>query len=641
MCGICGIFAFGDQFACDEQVVDDMRDTLEHRGPDDAGSWADGPGRVALGHRRLSIVDLSPAGHQPMSNEDGTVQIVYNGEVYNHRALRERLERAGHVFRSNTDTEAIVHLYEDVGPRCVEQLEGMFALAIWDGRRNELFLARDRIGVKPLFYAHFPGGLVFGSEVKALLRHPAIGRELNREAFFHYLTFSFSPGDSTLFEGIQKLEPAERMTIGADGRVKRDRYWSPFSPSVARQVAAMSEREMADHLRELLSESIRKRMMSDVPFGVFLSGGLDSSTNVALMAEHTSEPVRTYSTAPKGHARHDELNYARLVADHFRTDHHEILIDEDDFEAFLPELVHHQDEPAADWTAVPQHFVSKLARDDGTIVVQVGEGADEIFHGYKGYATHRRVVQPFQLLPQRARRAVAKGVAAGTRRSGRGVRHGEALLDAARSSVPYWGGALCFRGDLKEEVLGDGLSYPDTLTLSERLWREAERESPSSDVFQKMSYVELKQRLPELLLARLDRIAMANSVEGREPFLDHDVVEFAFALPGRMKYRKGEGKYVLREAVRDILPEQVLNRPKQGFGTPMDSWLRGPFGERARESVRNSGLVKDGLIDGERADRLFRAHLAGGDWSYHLWNLYNAGAWYDHWIAGRSPALAT
>jgi asparagine synthase (glutamine-hydrolysing) len=378
--------------------------------------------------------------------------------------------------------------------------------------------------------------------------------------------------------------------------------------------------------------------MSDVPFGVFLSGGLDSSTNVALMAEHTSEPIRTFSTAPKDDDRHDELNYARIVAEHYGTDHHEVVIDEGDFEAFLPELIHHQDEPAADWTAVPQHFVSKLARDTGTIVVQVGEGADEIFHGYKGYATHRRVVQPFQRVPRGLRRGLARGIAAGTRRSGRGVRHGEALLDAARSSVPYWGGALCFRGDLKEAVLSDGLHYPDTLTLSEDLWHEAEREHPGADVFQKISYVELKQRLPELLLARLDRIAMASSVEGRDPFLDHDVVEFAFALPGRMKYRKGEGKHILRQAMRGTLPDIVLDRPKQGFGTPMDDWMRGPFGERARETVRRSGLVEEGLLDGDRVDELFRSHLAGGDWTYHLWNVYNASAWYDHWIAGGTPA---
>ena len=638
MCGICGIIAFGDGFPCDERVVQDMRDTLAHRGPDDAGAWVDPAARVALGHRRLSIVDLSPAGHQPMANEDGSVQITYNGEVYNHRALRERLERSGHEFRSNTDTEAIVHLYEETGERCVEELQGMFAFAIWDARRRELFLARDRIGVKPLYYALLPGGVVFGSEVKALLRHPAVGRELDREAFFHYLTFSFAPGRSTLFRGIGKLEPAERMTIDATGAIRRGRYWSPFSPAAADEVAGMSEPEMEERLRDLLSESIRKRMMSDVPFGVFLSGGLDSSTNVALMAEHTSEPVRTFSTAPRGHARHDELNYARIVADRYGTDHHEVVIDEDDFEAFLPDLVHHQDEPAADWTAVPQHFVSKLARDSGTIVVQVGEGADEIFHGYRGYVTHRRVVQPFQRLPRGIRRGLARGVAAGTRRSGRGVRHGEALLDAARSSVPYWGGALCFRGDLKDDVLSDGLRYSDTLTLSEGLWREAERENPRADVFQKMTYVELKQRLPELLLARLDRIAMASSVEGRDPFLDHELVEFAFALPPRMKYRKGEGKHILRQAMRGTLPDVVLDRPKQGFGTPMDAWLRGPFGERARETVRRSGLVSEGYLDGPRVDELFRAHLAGGDWSYHLWNVYNASAWFDHWIAGRTPA---
>jgi asparagine synthase (glutamine-hydrolysing) len=630
------MLGFNDGFAADEAVAKAMTDAISHRGPDDEGAWAAPEQRVALGHRRLSIVDLSPAGHQPMSNEDGTVWITYNGEVYNHEALRGELEAKGHRYRSRTDSETIVHLYEEEGPRCVERLQGMFAFAIWDTRRRELFLARDRLGVKPLHYAQLPGGIVFGSEVKALLRHPAVTADLDEEGFFHYLTFAFAPPPRTLFAGIRKLAPAERMTVRADGSAQRDTYWSPFAPDVAAQVAAMSEPEMIEHTRDLLRDSIGKRMMSDVPFGVFLSGGLDSSTNVALMAELTSQPVRTYSTAPRGHSRYDELEYARAVAKRFGTDHHEVVIDESDLEGYIPELVHHQDEPTSDWTAIPQHFVTKLARDDGTIVVQVGEGSDEIFHGYKGYVDHRRFVVPFQrYLPPAARRAAGRAALAATRRTGRGIRHGEALYDAAHSPLPYWGGALCFRGDLKRRLVDGRLPFGDSLAIPEGHWRRAEAERPSADLFQKMTYVELKQRLPELLLMRLDKITMASSVEGRDPFLDHDLVEFVLALPPEMKYRDGTGKWVLKQSMQGLLPDDIITRPKQGFGTPMVEWLRAGFGRRAQETVRRSRLRERGLLDYDRIDELFAAHRSGrADWSYHLWNLYSVSAWYDHWVAG-------
>jgi asparagine synthase (glutamine-hydrolysing) len=640
MCGISGIFGFNDGFPIGEELVRRMSDTMVHRGPDAEGVHYLPEDRVALGHRRLSIIDLSAAGRQPMSNEDGTVWITYNGEIYNHAALRTELKEKGHTYRSNTDTESLVHLYEEEGPRCVERLEGMFAFAIWDTRRKELFMARDRVGVKPLYYAHLPAGVLFGSEVKALVAHPAFAPELDEEALFHYLTFAFAPTPRTLFRGIRKLAPAERMTIRADGSVHNEIYWSPFQRGVAEEVAQMSETEMEQRLLDLLRKSISKRMVSDVPFGVFLSGGLDSSTNVALMSELISEPVRTFSTAPKGHPKYDELEAARVVARRYGTDHHEVILDEDDLQGFVPELIDKQDEPLADWTCIPQHFVSRLARTSGTPVVQVGEGADEIFHGYKGYADHRRYFVPFQrYLPPMARRVAAGGALALTKRVGRGVRHAEALRDAARSPLPYWGGSICFRGELKREIIGRPLmAYGDSLQLIERLWAEAESDNPQADLFQEMTYVELKQRLSELLLQRLDRIAMLSSVEGREPFLDHEIVAFAMALPPRMKYRDGKGKYVLRRAVRDILPPEILNRRKQGFGTPMVEWLRGPFGQRAQATVRQSSLIETNAINLAPVERLFAEHRAGrSDWSYQLWNIYNVCAWHDRWIAGRQP----
>jgi asparagine synthase (glutamine-hydrolysing) len=643
VCGICGSLSFSDHLKSSPEALLAMRESMIHRGPDDQGSWFSPDGRVALGHRRLSIVDLSPAGRQPMSNENGDIWIVYNGEVYNHASLRQELEMAGHVYRSRTDTETVLHLYEELGPDCIERLDGMFAFAIWDDRRGRLFLARDRLGVKPLYYQLTAYGLIFGSEVRAILRHPAVSADLDEESFFHYLTFAFVPAPRTIYAGIDKLAPAEWLMVSRDGSVRRDRYWTPFSPDVAARTASLSDHAAEEHVLELLRRSVRKRMMSDVPFGVFLSGGVDSSTNVALMAEVSDEPVRTYSIAPKQYSAYDELGYARLVADWCGSDHHEIKIGVDDLMGFLPLLPAYQDEPVSDWTGVSQYFVTKLARETGTVVIQVGEGADEIFHGYRGYAQHRHVVRPFQrLLPRGARVLVAHGVGRASHHLGRFGRHSDALLDAADNSIPYRGGGLVFRGPLKEEVLVGSGRFANSYRIPEAYWREIDEINPAADVFQRISYLEIKQRLAELLLMRMDRVTMACSVEGRDPFLDHHLVEFVFSLPPRLKYRRGVGKVVLKNAVRDLLPPEVTTRKKQGFGTPAKEWLRGPFGPEAHRAVRTSSLRERGLLHYEVLDRLFAEHRAGSnDWSCQLWNIYNISRWYDYWIAGRRDQITS
>ncbi len=365
--------------------------------------------------------------------------------------------------------------------------------------------------------------------------------------------------------------------------------------------------------------------------------GADSSTNVALMAEVSDEPVRTYSIAPEEYTAYDELAYARSVAEWFGTDHHEIRIGLDDMMGFLPLLPAYQDEPLSDWTGISQYFVTKLARETGTIVIQVGEGADEIFHGYRGYAQHRHVVKPFQqLLPREARVLVAHGADRASRRLGRFGRHSDALLDAADNSIPYRGGGLVFRGPLKDEVLNGSCRFANSYRIPESYWREVDEIHPGADVFQRISYLELKQRLAELLLMRMDRVTMACSVEGRDPFLDHHLVEFVLSLPPRLKYRRGVGKVVLKNAVRHLLPPEVTTRKKQGFGTPAKEWLRGPFGSEAQRAVAASALRERGLLRYEVIDRLFAEHQAGvNDWSYQLWNVYNISRWYDYWIAGR------
>jgi len=642
MCGICGVLAFNDNFACDEQVTVAMRDAMVHRGPDDRGVWISPTSRVALGHRRLSIVDVSHFGHQPMSNEDGSVWVTFNGEIYNHGELRDELQARGHHYRSQCDTETIVHLYEEEGERCVERLDGMFALAIWDERRRTLFLARDRLGKKPLYWTKTAAGFAFASEIKALLRHPAISADLDVQAFYDYLTFVCTPAPSTMFAGIRKLSPAERMTVDDDGDIRSEIYWTPMSAQRTAEFAGHTADELGERLLELLRASIAKRMMSDVPFGVFLSGGVDSSTNVALMSELMSEPVRTFSVAFRQHERYNELEYARKIARQFKTDHHEVLIDVDDLVSFMPEMVYHQDEPIADWVCVPLYYVSKLARDSGTIVVQVGEGSDELFHGYQNYidavTRRRRYWEPFQHAPTHARGLLASSALALARHTGRGLLHAQYVADAATGRLPFWGGAICYTGELKRQILAGNGHAPDAYRVVERLWHEAERDCPGADLLQKMTYLELKQRLAELLLMRVDKMTMATSVEARVPFLDRELVEFALALPESMKVRGGVGKWLLKRTVDGLLPSEIVHRKKQGFGAPVAEWFRGELGKRAQREIRGSTLAERGLLDYTRIDRLWEAHRSGqADWSFQLWNLYNVSAWHDHWVAGRGP----
>jgi asparagine synthase (glutamine-hydrolysing) len=642
MCGICGILSTSPGFDASEPTVVAMRDTMIHRGPDDAGAESWGDGRVAFGHRRLSIVDLSPAGHNPMPNEDQTVWITFNGEIYNHRALRSELEAKGHRYRSNTDTETIIHLYEEEGPRCVERLHGMFAIAIWDERRQELFLARDRLGIKPLYFTQPAGGFAFASEIKALLAHPAVSPELDEEAFFHYLTFVCTPAPLTMFKGINKLAPGERMIVRTDGSTSRDVFWSPMSDAAVSEVSQMTEAEMEERLLTLLRASIEKRMMADVPFGVFLSGGVDSSTNVALMSELMTGPVRTFSVAFKEHEQYNELQYAREIAQRFGADHHEIVIDWNDLESFLPEMIFHQDEPIADWVCVPLHYVSRLARENDTIVVQVGEGSDELFHGYDGYIHaarfRRRVWEPLQRVPAPLRRGAGRAATGLARRVGRGEMHVLPVAEAAAGRLPFWGGAICYQGAIKERVLAhNGRRIPDSYGVVERFWSAAERERPGADLLSKMTYLELKQRLAELLLMRVDKMTMATSVEARVPFLDHELVEFAMALPPDMKVRDGVGKYLLKRAVsKSLLPEHIVYRRKQGFGAPVAEWFQGELGRRAQAQIKASSLRERGLLDYDQIDRMWDAHRSGPvNWAFHLWNIYNVSAWYDYWVAGR------
>ncbi|MBC8030880.1 MAG: asparagine synthase (glutamine-hydrolyzing) [Pyrinomonadaceae bacterium] len=642
MCGICGIWEYG---ATDGRVelslVAAMRDEMLHRGPDDSGELSFDDGRGGFGFRRLSIVDLSPAGHQPMRGCTDRVWLVFNGEIYNHAELREGLEKRGHVYSSRTDSETILHLYEEQGLDFVNEIEGDYAICLWEAARERLVLVRDRIGVKPLYYHHQNGRFIFASEIKAILKHPAVTAELDEESLYDYLTFLTTPAPRTLFSGIQKLPAGHMLAIDRNGKIDVKQYWDALPPE---NQPAMTDRSPEEHQREilrLLRDSIRKRMMSDVPFGVFLSGGVDSSANVALMAELMSQPVRTFTVGFKDNQDLNELDSARAIAKRFGTDHHEVIIGREDMEKFLPDLIFHQDEPLADPVCVPLYHVSKLARETGTIVVQTGEGSDEIFAGYDWFGKYARINERFwrhaENLPAAVRRMGAGLAGPLMERTLNKRTAGEIVRRLGAGEALFWGGAVVYDEALKLRVFSEEFNarangQSSYSIVSEYLDHVAEVR-PDSDFAARMSYLELKLRLPELLLMRVDKMTMATSVEARVPFLDHHLVEYAMGLPVDLKIKGTSGKHILKQALEQVLPHELLYSRKRGFGAPIREWFRGPGGEMLSGMIMNSSMRRRDLFDYTFIARLMDEHRSGKrDWSFHLWALLNVSLWYERWI---------
>ncbi len=638
MCGLAGILSFSDQFPASERDVVSMRDAMVHRGPDDAGVWIDGAGRVAVGHRRLSIIDLSEAGRQPMTNEDGTVLVVFNGEIYNYLELRSRLEQQGHSFRSHTDTETIVHAYEEHGVDFVDQIDGMFAIAVYDLTRRRLVLARDRLGVKPLYYATRPGQLMFSSEIKALLRHPRISPELDEHGAIEYLRYGSTVAPRTIFVGIRKLAPAQRVVVDSDGATVVDTYWNPFNASERARLRDAEPDEIKSELLGHLRRSVALRMQTDVPFGVFLSGGLDSSTNVALVSELQDEPVRTFSIDTRDST--SERDHARLVADHFRTDHTEIQITEQRFAEALATATYFADEPNPDWACVPTLLLAQTAKSAGTTVVQLGEGADEIFHGYREWHLARRTLAALAGSPLPVRVAVAAGGGWLARHGGALAQRAEAVVDVARDRVPFAGGAIDFRDDVRRRTMTAGLAAVAEPSRAPEWWHAAERLEQHPDYAQRMSYVDLQQRLPEMLLMRVDKMTMAASVEGREPFLDRRLVEFALALPPELKYHRGRTKLAMRAAVTPLLPPLPARRAKQGFTTPVVGWLHGELGDRLRAETISSSIRERGLLDYAGVGELWSRFARGEEFqAQRLWRIWLLCSFYDIHVTGARPVM--
>ncbi len=659
MCGICGILNYGNSTPTfDESMLVRMSDAIRHRGPDDSGTFVSPDRRVGFGFRRLSIVDLSPAGHQPMHSPDGTVTIMLNGEIYNHLTLRQELEAKGYRYRSRSDSETVIYAYQEYGLEFVHKLLGMFAIALWDDVKKRLVVVRDRIGIKPVYYTFAGGNFIFGSEIKAILQHPSVHRAMDEESLQHYLTFLVPPAPMTMFKDIYKLEAGHRMVVDHDGTVRRDQYWdvvaagqqpsidldgTPVSSSrLLSDDYTMTEESCIQTIRTLLKQSVKDRMMSDVPFGVFLSGGIDSSTNVALMAELMDRPVDTFSVGFKDLEKYNELHYARQIASEFKTNHHEVIIDQKDAFDFLPKLIYHQDEPLADPVCIPLYFVSKLARDNGTIVVQVGEGSDEQFAGYQWmkrelqfYEWAWKTVRAMPFVMRNALHHAATPMLA----SG----HNYLALDYVRRAVEgdeaYWGGAIDFTETHKRRMLNGRLASEMRVgSDSVANWHKGlVRSLPNAEYLQRMIYVDFKNRLPELLLMRVDKVSMSTSVEARVPFLDHRLVEYSMHIPSRLKIKNGTTKYILKKAVEGIIPQGIIDRPKQGFAAPISEWLRGEWNSFARATVLDSAFVREGYFRRDFVESLF-GDLARGKRraGQNVWNLLNLALWHRFWIEGKT-----
>ena len=666
MCGIVGSFQ-PRRGEPREDIIAAMRDRMAHRGPDGVGVWTSPDRHATFGHRRLSIIDLSTNANQPMVNAAGTVAVTFNGEIYNHADVRRELEALGkYQWRTDhSDTEMLLHAYEEWGVDCVKKFYGMFAIGIYDARthgRPVLHLIRDRVGIKPMYFTKTKAGeWLFASEIRALTAHPDVGMEMDRTAFWHYLTFIVTPAPLTLFRGIFKMPAGYVITVDHEGRGTCRQYWD-CTPDARTTLTErdLSEDEAVAEVTRLLKQSIARRMVSDVPFGVLLSGGVDSSLNVALMSELMTRPVTTFTIGYEGKDDYNEFQFARQVSRRYKTDHHETLISQKEAQDFLPLLVRLQDEPIADNVCIPLYFLAKLVRERGTTVVQVGEGADENFLGYWWCEHYRQkyetVYKPALQSPPWWQRMFAKAKASAPGVSSEDL---EIIKRAEAGQELFWGGAVCWWGELRAKLTPRCEPFRESIDCPvEGLLPGSHRQLDSHavvdyhlggltghlnepEVLQKIPYMEMKLRLPEHLLMRVDKLTMAHAIEARVPFLDHDVVEFATRLPAAYKLKNGVGKHILKRAAEPYLDADLIHRRKQGFGAPMEEWFReGDFGQRCLAALERSQLSKEGYFDAGFVADLLKGQMQGrGGYSFQLWTIMNAVLWHASWIEGRADCL--
>lgn len=632
MCGIVGIFSTKNQAPSEKELLISMRDTMVHRGPDGGGSWYDEHSKIALGHRRLSIVDLSTSADQPMSSHSGRYTIVFNGEIYNFLEVKKELESVGisNWKTDHSDTEVLIEAYAYWGVDSVLKLRGMFAFAIWDSEEQSLFVCRDRIGEKPLYYSFRNNVFLFASEIKALLKHPNHKkRAINKEGFFHYLSFLTTPAPMTLFEDIFKLPPSTWMKISSDGTVRQQKYWDIYNDDF-HPINSTSEAEVSKRILEELRTSVQMRKMSDVPVGVFLSGGIDSSTNAALFSEGSSTPVKTFSIGYEGHysSYTNELHYAKQIANQVGAEYYEKLLTVDDLISFLPQMVWLQDEPIADPVCVPVYYVSKLARDNGVVVAQVGEGADELFAGYPSW---KRFLKLQQLNNYPVPTALKKVGLTGLSIAGKKNHLMAEWLQRGINKLPiFWGGAEAFSEVHKKSLLHPSLQNEfmdySSWEVIKPYWDRFQSLHPNPNTLDWMSYIDLNFRIPELLLMRVDKMSMGVSLEGRVPFLDHKFVQMAMGIPSEWKLKNGTLKYMLKKAVRGVIPDELIDRKKQGFGVPVHEWFFDRLGDTAKTTI-NEFLTETELLHHKEVENLFQHKQP-----QQLWYILNVALWWKHYI---------
>ena len=633
MCGICGKLNFEKGASVKPALIRAMMDTIRHRGPDDEGLHI--ASEVGLGFRRLSIIDLS-SGHQPLSNENGTVWIVFNGEIYNYRELRKFLLNKGHVFRTQTDTEVIVHLYEELGPQCLEKLRGMFAFAIWDENTKTLFLARDRVGIKPLYYSLIDNSIVFASEIKAILADPAIKRNLAPEIIDRFLTFLYVPGEETLLKGICKLAPGHYL-LAKDGKTEIRQYWDLrfIKPS-----ERLSLKDAENELASLLADAVELHMIADVPVGVLLSGGVDSTAVLSCAAEKTDKKISTFTVGFADSGFADERPYARLAAETFGSRHYDMTITASDFAAFLPQYVWHMEEPVCEPPAVALYYVSKLARNYVKVLLS-GEGGDEAFAGYDNYRSIVWMERLKQVWP------AANGAASwGLSRLNSWVHSARVakytpLVSAtfpeyyySRTSTPYRysGNGM---GELYSADFTKSIDREYTVEPVRRLFSTVKNQG----ILDQMLYIDTKTWLPDDLLIKADKMTMANSLELRVPLLDHRLLEFAASLPPHYKLKGFTLKYIWKKALSKRVPDRILKRKKAGFPVPYEFWLRNNFKDQIRDILTDRKTIERGYFQRAAVERLLNANSDFGTYSKEVFSLVALELWHRMFLDGERVTL--
>ena len=638
MCGICGAVTTNGS-RLNESVLRRMTGVMAHRGPDGAGiHLKHGAGAsVGLGHRRLSIIDLTEAGRQPMSNEDGTIWLVFNGEIYNYPELRKELESRGHRFRSNTDSEVIVHLYEEEGIQCARRLAGMFAFAVWDERMGALILCRDRIGIKPLVWWHDGGTFLFASEIKSILQHPSVEKRIDWQALGLYLTFNYIPAPFSIFQNVRKLLPGQTLCFRG-GKISTSEYWNIDHEGLADR-AELGFNEQKTRLFETMDEAVKSHMIADVPVGAFLSGGIDSSIIVGLMARHSSRPVQTYTIGFADMPLFDERSWAREVARFHGTEHREFALGARDVLEAIPGVLDSFDEPFADSSALPTYIVSRETAKSVKVALS-GDGGDELFAGYRMYAGERWSTL-YNLIPGAVRRRLIEPLAGMLPDSRETL-----LTDYARRAKKFiWGAGQPFERRFLawNEIFGRAAREellrmrPEVdFSLGEEILRERLREREDDSV-NRMLYADVKESLPGDMLKKVDHTSMLSSLEVRVPFLDHRVCELAFSISGGRKLRNGKGKFILVETFKDLLPPSLHNRPKWGFEMPLSAWLHNDLGGLIDEHLEPERIGRQGIFDAGAVSRLVQSFRERrSDPSWQLWNLIVFQVWHEKYMEGRS-----